>query len=93
MNDPSARRRSERRSGRRRSEVSPEPGRRAPALVIRLEVGQAPSVVADWYDDAGDEEFTAWLDECPRIANLDECPRIANVAYMAVALAEEAEAA
>ena len=55
-------------------------GRRAPALVIRLEIGQAPTVVADWDDDAGDEEFTAWLDECPRIA---------NVAYMAVALAED----
>jgi hypothetical protein len=48
--------------------------------VIRLEVGAAPSVVADWDDGQGDEEFTAWLDECPRIA---------TVAYMAVELAEE----
>ena len=55
-------------------------GRRAPALVIRLEVGRAPSVVADWDDDAGDVEFTNWLDECPRIA---------TVAYMAVAIAED----
>lgn len=68
-------------SSGRRSEGSPPLGRRAPALVIRLEVGQAPSVVADWDDDSGDDEFTAWLDECPRIA---------TVAYMAVALAEEA---
>ena len=39
-------------------------GRRAPALVIRLEVGQALSVVADWDNDEGDVEFTNWLDEC-----------------------------
>jgi hypothetical protein len=49
--------------------------------VIRLEVGRAPSVVADWGDDSGDAQFTAWLDECPRIASL---------AYMAFALAEQA---
>ena len=60
---------------------SPACSRRAPALVIRLEVGRAPSVVADWGDDSGDAQFTAWLDECPRIASL---------AYMAFALAEQA---
>ena len=57
------------------------PSTRAPALVIRLEVGATPSVVADWDDDSGDEEFTAWLDECPRIA---------SIAYVACELAEEA---
>ena len=67
-------------AGRRPQERNPGFGRRAPALVIRLEVGRAPSVVADWDDDAGDVEFTN---------RLDECPRIATVAYMAVALAEE----
>lgn len=70
-------------SGRRPHERSEHSGRRAPALVIRLEVGQRPSVVVDWDDDRGDQEFTAWLDECPRIASL---------AYMAIALAEEAAA-
>ena len=68
-------------SGRRPPERSDRRGRRAPALLIRLEVGQAPSVVADWDDDAGDEEMSAWLDECPRIA---------SVAYLACQLAEEA---
>jgi hypothetical protein len=49
--------------------------------VIRLEVGRALSVVADWSDDRGADEFDAWLDECPRQA---------AIVYMACRLAEEA---
>ena len=55
-------------------------GRSAPALVIRLEVGAAPSVVADWDDDLGDEQITRWFDENPRLA---------SIAYTACQLAEE----
>lgn len=62
-------------------DVSEPRGRRTPALVIRLEVGSAPSVVADWDDDAGDQEFTRWIDENPSQAKL---------AYLACELAEEA---
>jgi hypothetical protein len=49
--------------------------------VVRIEVGAAVSVVADWDHDEDDEQMTAWLDECPRIA---------SVAYAACALAAEA---
>ena len=83
MKRPNARKGRSERSGRPRSESSPKTGPRAPALVIRLEVGRAPSVVADWDDDLGDDEFEAWLDECPRQA---------AVVYMACHLAEEAAA-
>lgn len=83
MNDLSAFRRSGKSSGGRLPENSPESGCRAPALVIRLEVGQAPSVVADWATDEDDDQITAWFDECPRIA---------RIAYLACELAEEAAA-
>jgi hypothetical protein len=57
-------------SGRRPPERTHGYGRPAPALVIRIEVRSAPSVVADWDDDQDADQFTSWLAECPRIASL-----------------------
>jgi hypothetical protein len=61
VNDPSARRRSERRSGRRRSENSAVRGRYAPRLVVDATLEELPLVriEADSFED--ELRLRSWL--------------------------------
>jgi hypothetical protein len=61
VNDPSARRRSEKTSGRRRFEISRDDGRPAPRLVleIALESQAKPTIVASSHED--ELRLRGWL--------------------------------